>query len=137
MPWSAWVRLNLLDFERHTLRDANAHSCTQDAVSGDLPLSSVLHYCPEEACPVGAEHGCWQFPSCPPARSCELPANRAASLDPLPNPQHARKQLHDAPVVTADLGDPRVSSGRASQLAEPPTQQEATRASHVRMTCRC
>lgn len=77
--WLARVRLHLLDFERHTLRDTNAHSSTQDTVSGDLSLSSILHYCPKEACPVGRSQLLTTRLSCPPATQKPL-ENSSASM---------------------------------------------------------
>jgi hypothetical protein len=54
IPWLEGAVFNLLDFKRNALWDSNADSRTQDTVSGDLPLSPVLHYCPKEACPAGS-----------------------------------------------------------------------------------
>lgn len=105
-PWLARVRLDLLDFERHTLWDANAHSSTQDTVSGDLPLSSILHYCPKEACPVGAEHSCWHMlTSRPLGHTRELLENRAKSpCLPLPHPLSTGADAMMLPWVSAALG---------------------------------
>lgn len=102
------------------------------------PYSTIV---PKKPALWGQKHGSWHSSLLLSSRSCELPGNRAESLS-LPLLTHI---MHGSSYqkllwVTADLGDSggslAVGPLTASYRAANPTQQEAIRASRVRMTRR-